>query len=135
MKIAGIDFPKSLLDALNDEQLVVFAGAGVSIPEPAGLPSFSKLAKQVASGSNETREQETEDRFLDSRQKHQPTGRRRCCQYYRPTVVATTRTAREQYSLKKIPYNHLTQGKTGPETTGAEQEPGLPTDGAQTPED
>ena len=65
MKIAGIDFPKALLEALNDNQLVVFAGAGVSIPEPAGLPSFSQLAAEIAWGSGETREkEEPEDRFL-----------------------------------------------------------------------
>ena len=65
MKISGIDFPRPLLDALKDNQLVVFAGAGVSIPEPAGLPSFSQLAEEVARGSGETVEQdEAEDRFL-----------------------------------------------------------------------
>ena len=65
MKVAGIDFPKALLDALNADQLVVFAGAGASIPEPAGLPSFSQLVEEVARGSGETRAQgETEDRFL-----------------------------------------------------------------------
>ena len=31
MKIAGIDFPKRLVDALRDDTLVVFAGAGVSM--------------------------------------------------------------------------------------------------------
>ena len=29
MKTSGIDFPKPLLDALKNNQLVVFAGAGV----------------------------------------------------------------------------------------------------------
>ena len=65
MKISGVDFPKPLLDALKANQLVVFAGAGVSIPEPAGLPSFSQLVEEVARGSGETPAQgETEDRFL-----------------------------------------------------------------------
>ena len=65
MKISGIDFPKPLLNALNDNQLVVFAGAGVSIPEPSGLPSFSELVQAVAQGSGETiGEGEAEDRFL-----------------------------------------------------------------------
>ena len=69
MKIKGVDFPVGLLNALRDEKLVVFAGAGVS----AGLPSFRKLAEQVAEGSGESRtrkghgkvvESETEDQFL-----------------------------------------------------------------------
>ena len=65
MKISGIDFPKQLLDAQKDNQLVVFAGAGVSNPEPAGLPLFRPLAEEVARGSGETQgKEETEDRFL-----------------------------------------------------------------------
>ena len=38
MKIAGVDFPEPLLAALRDGRLVVFAGAGVSMGLPAGLP-------------------------------------------------------------------------------------------------
>ena len=65
MKISGIDFPKPLLNALNEKQLVVFAGAGVSIPQPAGLPTFRKLAEAIAAGSGETLgKDEPEDRFL-----------------------------------------------------------------------
>ena len=48
MNISGIDFPRPLLEALKDNQLVVFVGAGVSIPEPAGLPTFRQLAEAVA---------------------------------------------------------------------------------------
>ena len=36
----NIDFPKPLLNALRDGELVVFAGAGVSMGEPACLPNF-----------------------------------------------------------------------------------------------
>ena len=65
MKISGIDFPKPLLNALRSNQLVVFAGAGVSIPQPAGLPTFRQLAEAVALGSGDTLEKdEPEDRFL-----------------------------------------------------------------------
>ena len=65
MKVNQIDFPRPLLDALKDNRLVVFAGAGVSIPEPAGLPSFRQLAEEIARGSGETAGQdEAEDRFL-----------------------------------------------------------------------
>ena len=65
MKIEEIDFPQSLLDAVNDNQLVVFAGAGVSIPKPAGLPTFRQLAEMVAQGTGETiGQRESEDRFL-----------------------------------------------------------------------
>ena len=65
MKISGIDFPKTLVDALRDQRLVIFAGAGVSIPPPAGLPTFRQLAEAVAQGTGEKLEQgEPEDRFL-----------------------------------------------------------------------
>ena len=65
MNISGIDFPKPLLDAWRSNQLVLFTGAGVSIPQPAGLPSFRQLAEAVACGSGETPEKdEPEDRFL-----------------------------------------------------------------------
>ena len=65
MKIAGVDFPDPLLDALRDGRLVVFAGAGVSMGPPAGLPGFRRLAEQVAEGTGQSLgESETVDRFL-----------------------------------------------------------------------
>ena len=54
MKIAGIDFSVDLLNALRDDKLVVFAGAGVSMGEPAYLPSFKRLAKTIAKGTGKT---------------------------------------------------------------------------------
>lgn len=65
MKIAGVDFPEPLLDALHGGRLVVFAGAGVSMGPPAGLPDFPELARQVAEGTGRTRRtSEAEDQFL-----------------------------------------------------------------------
>ena len=65
MKIAGIDFPKPLIDALHDDELVIFAGAGVSMGEPACLPNFEHLAKMIAEGTGKTRRSGEEiDRFL-----------------------------------------------------------------------
>ena len=65
MKIADIDFPKPILDALRDDRLVVFAGAGVSMGEPAGLPSFSKLVEAIARGTGAVLDEgESEDQFL-----------------------------------------------------------------------
>ncbi len=70
MKLAGIDFPDPVLDALRDGNLVVFAGAGVSKPAPADLPDFKDLAKEIAEGSGETlRDEESLDHFL-GRLKH-----------------------------------------------------------------
>ena len=65
MKIAGVDFPEPLLNALKDGRVVVFAGAGVSMGPPAGLPDFLRLAEQVAEGTGQSiGDEETEDRFL-----------------------------------------------------------------------
>ena len=65
MKIEKIDFPKPLLNALRDGELVVFAGAGVSMGEPACLPGFAKLASMIAKRTGETLQKgEPIDRFL-----------------------------------------------------------------------
>ena len=66
MKIDGIDFPRRILDALRDGKLVVFAGAGVSMGEPAKLPNFKGLATAIAQGTGKTLQgyHELEDQFL-----------------------------------------------------------------------
>ncbi len=63
MRCGAIDFPEDLLSALRDDRLVVFAGAGLSMGEPANFPSFRGLAEQIA---QETGYSATEpyDRFL-----------------------------------------------------------------------
>ena len=71
MKLSGIDFPKRLLDALSNDNLVIFAGAGVSMGEPANLPSFRRLTEAIAEGTGETlKNNEPEDQFL-GRLKHE----------------------------------------------------------------
>ena len=65
MIIAGIDFPISVLRALRNDRLVIFAGAGVSMGEPACLPDFRTLANGIASGTTyEQGTSEREDQFL-----------------------------------------------------------------------
>ena len=65
MKISGVDFPLELLKFLEDGELVVFAGAGVSMGPPACFPNFSALADEVAGGTGEARgRDEPEDQFL-----------------------------------------------------------------------
>ena len=72
MKIAEIDFPDPLLDALRDGKLVVFAGAGVSMGKPACLPDFEGLADRIAAGTGQTRQSsEPVDRFLGRLQHRQ----------------------------------------------------------------
>ena len=58
-------FPQPVKSALRDGRLVVFAGAGVSMGEPARLPDFESLARTIASGTGESRRSdEPVDRFL-----------------------------------------------------------------------
>ena len=66
MRIAGVDYPDALLNALRDDQLVVFAGAGVSMGPPAGLPDFGRLALLIAEGTGESiADLEPVDQFLE----------------------------------------------------------------------
>ena len=71
MKITGIEFPEPLCTALRDGKLVVFAGAGVSMGEPANLPNFKDLADAIAQGTGiASKDNEPVDRFL-GRLQHQ----------------------------------------------------------------
>lgn len=65
MRITNVDFPEQLVDAHRQGKLVVFAGAGVSVDQPSGLPDFATLALQV-SGDPKVRPSENEplDHFL-----------------------------------------------------------------------
>ena len=42
-KLGTIEFDDCILDALRDEKLIVFAGAGVSMGPPSSLASFRGL--------------------------------------------------------------------------------------------
>ena len=46
----GVRLPDEIRIALEEERLVVFAGAGVSVPPPSNLPLFNGLASQIAAG-------------------------------------------------------------------------------------
>ena len=64
MRVAGIDFPRPILDALRGDRLVVFAGAGVSMGDPALLPGFEELAMKTAQGTGEAPGNQPVDQFL-----------------------------------------------------------------------
>ena len=61
---AEVDLPERLIAAHGAGELVVFAGAGVSMGPPSNLPSFSDMTDQVAGGAAERQEQEPLDHFL-----------------------------------------------------------------------
>jgi hypothetical protein len=62
-KLGAIEFDESILDALRDDRLVVFAGAGVSMGPPSNLASFWKLTCDIAKGTGLV-PSEPLDRFL-----------------------------------------------------------------------
>ena len=64
MEIAGVDFPEPLMTALRDGRLVIFAGAGVSMGQPDGLPGFEELVRRIAGNDKSKKDSETADRFL-----------------------------------------------------------------------
>lgn len=62
-KLGAIEFDDRILDALRDDKLVVFAGAGVSMAPPSNLASFWKLTSDIAQGTG-LEPTEPLDRFL-----------------------------------------------------------------------
>lgn len=49
-----LDIPDDVVTALEQERLVIFAGAGVSMGPPAKLPGFRQLAQEIAGNPNQT---------------------------------------------------------------------------------
>ncbi|MFM1581110.1 SIR2 family protein [Helcococcus bovis] len=50
MNLHGIEIPNKIIDALRDDKLVIFAGAGVSVDAPTNLPSFNNLVAFFSKG-------------------------------------------------------------------------------------
>lgn len=48
MIFQGVRLPDELRIASEESRLVVFAGAGISVPPPSSLPSFNRLACQIS---------------------------------------------------------------------------------------
>ena len=64
MYLNNIEFPNQILDAVQNEKLVVFAGAGASTGKPTSLPNFANLAKQIAEDTGKTLHHEPCEVFL-----------------------------------------------------------------------
>lgn len=61
---SSVDLPNQLLAARRKGGLVVFAGAGVSTPEPSHLPDFKKLVQRISRGALKRDKGEPFDHFL-----------------------------------------------------------------------
>ncbi|MBE5924709.1 MAG: DUF4020 domain-containing protein [Lachnospiraceae bacterium] len=66
MVINGVDFPREILDAVNNNELVIFAGAGVSVDAPTSLPNFKGLTQMIAQQCGEIYDEDNDriDEFL-----------------------------------------------------------------------
>jgi NAD-dependent SIR2 family protein deacetylase len=51
MSMSAVDFPP-LVDAHASGELVIFVGAGASIPPPSALPTFKQLVETIRDESN-----------------------------------------------------------------------------------
>ena len=51
MWLEGVEIPERLVSAHTNGDLVLFVGAGASVDEPSGLPTFHGLAKRLAEDS------------------------------------------------------------------------------------
>lgn len=70
MFICGIEIPEDLVNIIEDNNFVVFAGAGVSMGAPTKLPNFIELVKQIEKGTGEHRDEgESCEKYL-GRLKH-----------------------------------------------------------------
>ena len=72
MIINNIDFPTKILNAISNDSLVVFAGAGVSVDAPTNLPDFVGLTQSIAKQCGETFNQREDkiDEFLGDLQRN-----------------------------------------------------------------
>jgi hypothetical protein len=59
-----VEIPEELIAAQRDGRLVVFAGAGISVSPPSGLPTFEELADQVGRHVLSREKNEPPDRYL-----------------------------------------------------------------------
>ena len=67
MNLHGIEIPREIINAINEERLVIFAGAGVSMGSPTNLPSFKKLSEYFSNKNFITTSENFDsanDRFL-----------------------------------------------------------------------
>lgn len=65
MIIKNIEYPELLIEAIKNDKLVIFCGAGISMSEPTKLPSFHQLSEKIAELTNkEKRNDESDEQYL-----------------------------------------------------------------------
>jgi hypothetical protein len=64
MRLHDVDLPQEVIDAQKRGELVLFAGAGVSIDAPSNYPNFRDLATELGGITYPIRDHELIDRYL-----------------------------------------------------------------------
>lgn len=65
MIIKNIEYPELLVEAIKNDKLVIFCGAGISMSEPTKLPSFNDLSEKIAELTNQAkRNVESDEQYL-----------------------------------------------------------------------
>lgn len=64
MYFHDVDLPQAVIDAYRRGELVVFAGAGVSLDAPSNYPNFRDLATELGSAAHPIHNHELIDRYL-----------------------------------------------------------------------
>jgi hypothetical protein len=70
MRLHDVDLPQAVIDAQKRGELVLFAGAGVSIDAPSNYPNFLDLATELGGTAYPIRDHELIDRYLGRLAEH-----------------------------------------------------------------
>src|SRR5580698_3743633 len=70
MRLHDVDLPQAVVDAQKRGDLVLFAGAGVSIDPPSNYPNFLDLATELGGVAYPMRKHELIDRYLGRLAEH-----------------------------------------------------------------
>ena len=65
LRFGELEFPMPIIEALKQDRLVVFAGAGVSMDPPANLMNFNDLTQLIIHGSNTSTPSDLENQIHD----------------------------------------------------------------------
>lgn len=65
LRFGELEFPMPIIEALKQDRLVVFAGAGVSMGPPANLMNFNDLTQLIIHGSNTSTPSDLENQIQD----------------------------------------------------------------------
>ncbi|UVE16130.1 DUF4020 domain-containing protein [Pseudomonas sp. LS44] len=105
VKLGAIEFDDCIFDAMRDDRLVIFAGAGVSMGPPSNLASFEKLTSDIAQGTGLVPSNPL-DRFLGQLQHRKVNVHERAAQLLSPSGSAPNALHHDLLRLFRVS-NHV----------------------------